>query len=174
VKPLNDPIEAIFLKTFETPERDASGCGWRLGFKTKVHCKEGAFMSELIRLYPTTPQTIDQQLDDVIAAIRGFATQVLAKADFQHLMASPDEMSRLALPTFPTQSSVQPPVLAICSPLPVCTQESTVGWRRSTSLSPTMSFCRCVPFGNSTIQSVSLRVSQFGIGEYWKALGTAG
>ena len=38
VKPLNDPIEAIFLKTFETPERDASGCGWRLGFKTKVHC----------------------------------------------------------------------------------------------------------------------------------------
>ena len=126
VKPLNDPIEAIFLKTFETPERDASGCGWRLGFKTKVHCKEGAFMSELIRLYPTTPQTIDQQLDDVIAAIRGFATQVLAKADFQHLMASPDEMSRLALPTFPTQSSVQPPVPAVCSPLPVCTQESTV------------------------------------------------
>ena len=126
VKPLNDPIEAIFLKTFETPERDASGCGWRLGFKTKVHCKEGALMSELIRLYPTTPQTSDQQLDDVIAAIRGFATQVLAKADFQHLMASPDEMSRLALPTFPTQSSVQPPVLAICSPLPVCTQESTV------------------------------------------------
>ena len=126
VKPLNDPIEAIFLKTFETPERDASGCGWRLGFKTKVHCKEGALMSELIRLYPTTPQTSDQQLDDVIAAIRGFATQVLAKADFQHLMASPDEMSRLALPTFPTQSSVQPPVLAVCSPLPVCTQESTV------------------------------------------------
>ena len=126
VKPLNDPIEAIFLKTFETPERDASGCGWRLGFKTKVHCKEGAFMSELIRLYPTTPQTSDQQLDDVIAAIRGFATQVLAKADFQHLMASPDEMSRLGLPTFPTQSSVQPPVLAVCSPLPVCTQESTV------------------------------------------------
>lgn len=82
-------------------------------------------MSELIRLYPTTPQTSDQQLDDVIAAIRGFATQVLTKADFQHLMASPDEMSRLELPTFPTQSSVQPPVLAVCSPLPVCTQEST-------------------------------------------------
>ena len=126
VKPLNGPIETLFLKTFETLERDASGCGWRLGFKTKVHCKEDAFMSKLIRLYPTTPQTSDQQLDDVIAAIRGFATQVLAKADFQHLMASPDEMSRLELPTFPTQSSVQPPVLAVCSPLPVCTQESTV------------------------------------------------
>ena len=125
VKPLNDPIEAIFLKTFETPERDASGCGWRLGFKTKVHCKEGAFMSELIRLYPTTPQTSDQQLDDVIAAIRGFATQVLTKADFQNLMASPDEMSLRELPTFLTQSSVQPPVLAVCSPLSVCTQEST-------------------------------------------------
>ena len=126
VKPLNGPTETLFLKTFETLERDASGCGWRLDFKTKVHCKEGAFMSKLIRLFPTTPQTSDQQLDDVIAAIRGFATQVLAKADFQHLMASPDEMSRLALPTFPTQSSVQPPVLAVCSPLPVCTQESTV------------------------------------------------
>ena len=126
LKPLNDPIEAIFLKTFETPERDASGCGWRLVSKTKVHCKEGAFMSELIRLYPTTPQTSDQQLDDVIAAIRGFATQVLAKADFQHLMASPDGLSQLELPTFPTQSNVQPPVLSVCSPLPVCTQESTV------------------------------------------------
>ena len=47
VKPLNGPIETLFLKTFETLERDASGCGWRLGFKTKVHCKEGAFMSKL-------------------------------------------------------------------------------------------------------------------------------
>ena len=126
VKPLNGPTETLFLKTFETLERDASGCGWRLDLKTKVHCKEGAFMSKLIRLFPTTPQTNDQQLDDVIAAIRGFATQVLAKADFQHLMASPDGLSRLELPTFPTQSNVQPPVLSVCSPLPVCTQESTV------------------------------------------------
>ena len=77
--------------------------------------KEGEFKSEVLRLFPVTFQTINQQLDDVVAAIRGFATQVLAKADFQHLMASPDEMSRLALPTFPTQSSVQPPVLEVCS-----------------------------------------------------------
>jgi len=32
-------------------------------------------------------------------------------------------MSRLELPTFPAQSSVQAPVLEVCSPLPVCTQD---------------------------------------------------
>ena len=99
VKSSSDPIEVIFLKTFETvvlavafgfiewsgarcnrctptcalflqPQRDASGRGWHLVSKTKVHCKEGEFKSETIRLYPATSQTSDQQLDDVVAAIR--------------------------------------------------------------------------------------------------------
>ena len=38
-------------------------------------------------------------------------------------MASPDEATRLELPTFPTQSGVQAPVLEVCSSLPVCTQD---------------------------------------------------
>ena len=122
LKPPNGPIELIFLKTFEMPEHDASGRGWHLVSKKKVHSREGEFRSEVIRLFPVTSQTTCQQLDDVIAAIRGFATQVLAKADFQHLMTSPDEMTRLELPTFPTQSGVQAPVLEVCSPLSVCTQ----------------------------------------------------
>ena len=123
LKPPNGPIELIFFKTLEMPERDAMGRGWRLVIKTRVQGKADEFKSEIIRLFPVTSQTICQQLDDVIAAIRGFATQVLTTADLQHLMASPDEMSRLELPTFPTQSSVQAPVLEACSPLPVCTQD---------------------------------------------------
>ena len=45
VKPLNGPIEFRFFKTFGTPERDASGCGWQFVCKTKVHtsCEEGEF-----------------------------------------------------------------------------------------------------------------------------------
>ena len=38
VKPSNDPIEIIFLKTLEMPERDASGLGWNLVIKLRVHC----------------------------------------------------------------------------------------------------------------------------------------
>ncbi len=62
------------MKTLETPERDASGCGWHLVCKTRVHgAEEYAFKSEMIRLYgypyPLTAQTIDQQLDDVVAVI---------------------------------------------------------------------------------------------------------
>ena len=50
LKPLNGPIEILFFKTFGTPERDASGCGWQFVCKTKVHtsCKEGEFSSDLI------------------------------------------------------------------------------------------------------------------------------
>ena len=49
VKPANNPIENIFLKTLETPERDsdASGCGWHLVCKTRVHGAE-----EYTRRYP--------------------------------------------------------------------------------------------------------------------------
>ena len=93
LKPLNGPIEILFFQTFGTPERDASGCGWHLVSKIKVHCKTDEFRSDLIRLYPVTSPTIDQQLEDVVDAIRGFTTQVLAKSDFQHLQASPDEFS---------------------------------------------------------------------------------
>ena len=118
VKPLNGPIEILFFKTFGTPERDASGCGWHFVCKTMVRCGE-AFecKSDLIRLCPVTSQTIDQQLDDVIAAIRGFTTQVLAKSDFLHLMALPEGMSRNELPDF-TESSAQAPVHEVCPPLP--------------------------------------------------------
>ena len=65
---------------------------------------EGEFSSEVTRLYPVTTPAIDQQLEDVVDTIRGFTTQVLAKSDFQHLLASPDEFSRLELPDYPTQA----------------------------------------------------------------------
>ena len=117
LKPLNGPIEILFFQTFGTPERDASGCGWHLVSKIKVHCKTDEFRSDLIRLYPVTSPTIDQQLEDVVDAIRGFTTQVLAKSDFQHLLASPDEFSRLELPDYPTQDSAQAPVASSVSPL---------------------------------------------------------
>ena len=75
----------------------------------------------MIRLYPATSQTSDQQLDDVVAVIRAFRAHALAtaaakeaghtvpttKSDFQHLCASPDEMSRNELPEYFIQSSVQ-------------------------------------------------------------------
>ena len=117
LKPLNGPIEILFFQTFGTPERDASGCGWHLVSKIKVHCKTDEFRSDLIRLYPVTSPTIDQQLEDVVDAIRGFTTQVLAKSDFQHLLASPDEFSSLELPDYPTQDSAQAPVASSVSPL---------------------------------------------------------
>ena len=107
VKPPNGPIEIFFLKAFESPERDASGRGWHLVSMIKVHCKTDEFRSEVIRLYPAASPTIDQQLEDVVDAIRGFTTQVLAKSDFQHLLASPDEFSRLELPNYPSQDSAQ-------------------------------------------------------------------
>ena len=117
LKPLNGPIEILFFQTFGTPERDASGCGWHIVSKIKVHCKTDEFRSDLIRLYPVTSPTIDQQLEDVVDAIRGFTTQVLAKSDFQHLLASPDEFSSLELPDYPTQDSAQAPVTSSVSPL---------------------------------------------------------
>ena len=123
LKPLNGPIEFFFLKTFDPPERDASGCGWHLISKLKVQCKAGeqgngeVFRSEVTRLYPVTTPAIDQQLEDVVDTIRGFTTQVLAKSDFQHLLASPDEFSSLELPDYPTQDSAQAPVASSVSPL---------------------------------------------------------
>jgi hypothetical protein len=64
VKPLNDRIEFIFLRTLEMPERDASGRGWKLVIKLRVlviklrvHGKEDEFESEIIRLSPATSQT---------------------------------------------------------------------------------------------------------------------
>ena len=135
VKPLNDPIELIFLKTLEMPARDASGCGWHLVCKTRVGCTN-EFKPELIRLYPLTPQSSDQQLDDVVAVIRAFRAHALAtaaakeaghtvpttKSDFQHLCASPDHMSRDELPEYFTQGIVQPSILEVCSLLSVCPQ----------------------------------------------------
>ena len=119
LKPPNGPIETFFLRTFETPERDASGCGWHLIRRDKVHTsrEEGEFSLEVIRLYPVTSPTNDQQLDDVVEAIRGFTTQVVAQSDFQHLLASPDEFSWLELPNYPTQGSAQAPVASSVSPL---------------------------------------------------------
>ncbi len=73
VRPLNDPIELIFPKPLEMPERDASGCGWQLVRKIRVFGgEEFAFKLEMIRLYPVTSQTSDLQLDDVVAVIREF------------------------------------------------------------------------------------------------------
>ena len=60
VKPLNDRIEFIFLRTLETPERDASGRGWKLVIRLRVHCNEDEFKSEIIRLSPATSQTNEQ------------------------------------------------------------------------------------------------------------------
>ena len=119
LKPPNGPIETFFLRTFETPERDASGCGWHLIRRDKVHTsrEEGEFSLEVIRFCPVTSPTNDQQLDDVVEAIRGFTTQVLAQSDFQHLLASPDEFSWLELPNYPTQGSAQAPVASSVSPL---------------------------------------------------------
>ncbi len=71
VKPSNGPIEAIFVKTLEMPERDATGRGWHLICKTRDKLT-------MIRLYPTTSQTRDQQLDEVVATIREFRAQALA------------------------------------------------------------------------------------------------
>jgi len=79
VKPLNDRIEFIFLRTLETPERDASGRGWKLVIRLRVHCNEDEFKSEIIRLSPATSQT-SEQLDDVVAVIREFKAQALATA----------------------------------------------------------------------------------------------
>jgi hypothetical protein len=122
VKPANNPIEVIFLKTLEMPARDASERGWHLVCTTRVHgAEEYAFKSETIRLYPLTAQTSDQQLDDAVAVIREFRVQALARAeameagrtgptiqsDYRHLLASPDEMSRSELPEYFTHSSVQ-------------------------------------------------------------------
>jgi hypothetical protein len=79
VKPANNPIEVIFLKTLEMPARDASGCGWHLVCTTRVLCEEGcASKSEMIRLYPLTTQATDQQLDDAAPVIREFRAQALA------------------------------------------------------------------------------------------------
>ena len=134
VKPLNDPIECIFFKTLEMPERDAMGFGWKLVSKTKVNCKADEFKSEIIRLYPITSQTSDQQLDDAVAAIREFRAQALAtaeaertglmgptiKSDFQHLLSTPDEMSRNELPEYFTRGNVPAP--EVRSSPPVCPQ----------------------------------------------------
>jgi hypothetical protein len=82
VKPSNDPIELIFLKPLEMPERDASGRGWQLVRKIRVFGgEEFAFKSEMIRLFPLTAQTSDQQLDDVVAVIRELKAHALAKAE---------------------------------------------------------------------------------------------
>ena len=72
-----------------------------------------------------TSQTTDQQLGDIIAAIRGFTTQVLTKSDFLQLWALPEGMSRNELPEYFTQSGVQAPH-EVCPPPPVCPQESTL------------------------------------------------
>jgi hypothetical protein len=80
-KPSNGPIDVIFFKTLELPERDATGRGWKLFIKTRVHGKADEFNSETIRLFPITSQTSDQQLDDVVAAIRAFRAQALVTAD---------------------------------------------------------------------------------------------
>jgi hypothetical protein len=131
VKPSNGPIEAIFFKTLEMPERDATGRGWHLICKTRAK-------SEMILLYPTTSQTRDQQLDEVVATIREFRAQALAtaeatkagregpptKLDFRHLLALPDEMSRNELPAYFTQSSAQTSVREVSSPLPVSPQSA--------------------------------------------------
>ena len=137
VKPLNDPIEIIFLRTLEMPEGDASGRGWNLVIKLRVHCKEDEFKSEIIRLSPATSQTSDQQLDDVVAVIREFKAQALAtaaareaghegpttKSDFQHLLALTAEMSLNELPEYFTQGSVQTSVLE-ARPLPSVSPQS--------------------------------------------------
>jgi hypothetical protein len=137
VKPLNDPIEIIFLRTLEMPEDDASGRGWNLVIKLRVHCKEDEFKSEIIRLSPATSQTSDQQLDDVVAVIREFKAQALAtaaareaghegpttKSDFQHLLALTADMSLNELPEYFTPGSVQTSVLE-ARPLPSVSPQS--------------------------------------------------
>ena len=164
LKPPNGPIDFFFLRTFAAPERDTSGRGWHLVSKSKVPDRAGEFISYVIRLFPVTSQTICQQLDDVIAAIRGLATRVLAEAEFQHLMASPDDDERFRheLPTFPIQSSVQHQCLKF---VPRFRSASRTKYS-AVMMTKTMSSYWRVPFGNSTIQSVSPHLSQLGIGEY--------
>jgi hypothetical protein len=78
VKPSNGPIDVIFFTTLELPERDATGRGWKLFIKTRVHGKADEFNSGTIRLSPITSHTSDQQLDDIVAAIREFRAQALS------------------------------------------------------------------------------------------------
>jgi hypothetical protein len=136
VKPSNGPIEVIFFKTLELPERDATRRGWKLFITTRVQGKADEFNSETIRLSPITSQTSDRQLDDVVAAIREFRAQALAtaaatkaghqgpanKLDFQHLLASPDEMSRNELPEYFIKTSAQTSALEVGPPFYVSPQ----------------------------------------------------
>ena len=162
VKPSNDPIDVIFFKALELPEkklpeRDATGRGWKLFIKTRVHGKADEFNSETIRLSPITSQTSDQQLDDVVAAIREFRAQALAaaaatkaghqgpanKLDFQHLLASPDGDSRDDLPKCFTQSSVQTSALEVGSPFYVSPQAAGLYQPHYCAVPDDMYFYKC-------------------------------
>ena len=153
VKPSNGPIEAIYFKTLAKPERDATGCGWHLISTTRVHCT-AEFKSEIIiRLYPASPQTSDQQLDDVAAAIREFRAQAEAKEagytgpstklDFQHLLALPDGESRDELPEYFTQSGAQTSALEVGSPFYVCPQAAGLYQPQYWAVPDDMYFYKC-------------------------------
>jgi hypothetical protein len=182
VKPANNPIGVIFLKTLEMPERDASGCGWHLVCSTRVHSAEGfAFKSETIRLYPSTAQTIDQQLDDVVAVIREFRAQALARveareagrtgptiqSDYQHLLASPDEMSRNELPEYLPQSSAQTSVLEVGSPFYVSPQAASLYQPHYCAVPDDMYFCKCE---DSAADSFPAQGCGYGLASYVSAL----
>jgi hypothetical protein len=181
VKPLNDPIALIFLKTLEAPQRDTSERGWKLVIKLRVQCKEDEFKSEIIRLSPTTSHTSDQQLDDVVAAIREFKAQAIAREeatktgqkcpttnlDFQHLLASPDELSRNELPEYFTQSSVQTSVLEVRSLLPVYPQAVE---ERAETCSSEQDATEDFPDAEDVVPRPSLRDSVEGAGKRRVAL----
>jgi hypothetical protein len=186
VKPSNDPIDVIFFKALELPEkklpeRDATGRGWKLFIKTRVHGKADEFNSETIRLSPITSQTSDQQLDDVVAAIREFRAQALAttdatkaghqgpfnKLDFQHLIASPDADSRDELPEYFTQSSAQTSALEVGSPFYVSPQAAGLYQPHYCAVPDDMYFYKCE---DSAAKSCPAQGCGHGLASYVTAL----
>jgi hypothetical protein len=75
-----EPTDFIFLKTLEIPQRDASGRGWHVISKLRTHAHTEELRLQIIRLYPTTSQTSDLQLDDAVAAIQEFVQEREAQA----------------------------------------------------------------------------------------------
>jgi hypothetical protein len=181
VKPSNGPIEVIFFKTLELPERDATRRGWKLFITTRVQGKADEFNSETIRLSPITSQTSDRQLDDVVAAIREFRAQALAtaaatkaghqgpsnKLDFQHLLASPDGDSRDDLPKCFTQSSVQTSALEVGSPFYVSPQAAGLYQPHYCAVPDDMYFYKCE---DSAVNSCPAQGCGYGLASYVSAL----
>jgi hypothetical protein len=147
----------------------------------RVHCKADEFNSETIRLSPITSQTSDQQLDDVVAAIREFRAQALATAeatkaghqgpsntlDFQHLLAVLDGASRDDLPEYFIQSSAQTSALEVGSPFYVSPQAAGLYQPHYCAVPDDMYFYNCE---DSAASSCPAQGCGYGLASYASAL----